>query len=287
LPLIDDYLLGRSPQFPLAPTGENRTDLALSHSASPVGRVRGRVTSFVGGQGLGGVTVKIRTQSGDPVAHTTTNPGGNYQIEDIAPGTYTIDVALLGFVTPSGQTFSISSGQTLDINFVMTPEAHALNVVYGVISNQSTGELIFEALVAIIQAPMDLTNVRGQHSNSSGQYLCGDLPNGTYIASVSKPGFKDTNTVPFTISGGTILRLDIELQPETVPQATVNGYIKTQGGTPIANACVGLYALALGGLETLQQVTYSDSSGFYLFGRVGAGEYVVKAKSEKEVQEIP
>lgn len=280
MPRVDDYLLGRSPQFSLTPEAENRTDLTLTQSATPSSRVRGKVTNSVSGQGLEGVTVKIRTQAGDPVAHTSTNPSGNYQINDLAAGTYVINVALLGYVSPSGQTFSIQGGQTIDINFVITPESHALNVVYGVVTNQSTGEVIFDAIVAIVGAPLDLTNVRAQETNASGQYLCGDLPDGDYVASVSKFGFKDSNTVPFTISGGTLLRLDIELVPVTVPQATVNGYIKTQSGVPIANACVGLYEVPLGGTETLLQVTRTDSNGFYLFGRVSAGQFVVKAKSE-------
>ena len=137
--------------------------------------------------------------------------------------------------------------------------------------------------MAIILAPFDQTNVRGQETNSSGQYLCGDLPDGTYIAAVAATGFKDNNTVPFTISGGTVLRLDISLQPVTVPQATVNGFIKQQNGTPITNACVGLYSLSLDGTETLLQVAFSSSTGFYFFGRVPSGNYVVKAKSEKVV----
>lgn len=97
-------------------------------------------------------------------------------------------------------------------------------------------------------------------------------------------GFVTTGqTPPFTISGGTILQMNLTIQPVNVPQATVNGFIKQQNGTPIPNACVGLYSLDLGGTETLLQVTFTSSTGFYFFGRVPEGNYVVKAKSEKLV----
>jgi len=63
----------------------------------------------------------------------------------------------------------------------------------------------------------------------------------------------------------------------------VHGFITQQNGTPVANACVGLYLVDPQGVENLQQITFTDSRGFYIFGRVAAGTYVVKAKSEKTV----
>ncbi len=285
MPRVDDFLLGRSPSFPLDATAEGRTDLTLTQSAPATGRVRGRVTNSVDGSPLDNVTVKIRSQSGDPVAHTTTNPGGNYLFNDIAPGTYTINIALHGFVTPPGQTFTLQGGQTLDIDFAMTPEVRPLNVLYGVITNQATGLPIEGAKAALIEQTFTLPN-NLSWTNASGQYLMAEIPDGQYLLVVHQSGFYASQLVPLTISGGQILRTDVVMQPVSVPQATVNGYIKQQNGTPIPNACVGLYSIDISGLETLQQIVFTDTQGFFIFGRAVPGTYVVKAKSEKIVTEI-
>lgn len=285
MPRVDDFLLGRSPSFPLDTSAENRTDLSLTQSAPATGRVRGRVTNSLDGSPLDSATVKIRTQAGDPVAHTQTNPGGNYMFDSIAPGTYTINVALHGFVTPAGQTFTLQGGQTLDIAFTMTPEARPLNVLYGVITNEATGLPLFAVKVALVPSTGGMAN-NLSWTNSSGQYLMAEIEDGDYFLAAHTAGFYLTSRIPITISGGQILRTDLAMQPVAVPQGTVNGYIKQQSGTPIPNACVGLYSLDLSGLETLQKVAFTDSNGFYIFGRVTAGTYLVKAKSEKVVTEI-
>lgn len=232
-----------------------------------------------------GVTVKIRTQSGDPVTHTETNPGGNYLINNLAPGTYTINVALHGFTTPSGQTFTILGGQTIDINFSMTPEARPLNIIYGIVTNQATGLPILDIKVALIRTG-DTIPSNLSWTNASGQYLMAEISDGDYFLIAHGAGYYATSQIPVTISGGQIVRTDIVMQPVAVPQATVNGYIKQENGTPIPNACVGLYSLALSGVETLQQVTFTDSNGFYIFGRAMPGTYVVKAKSEKIITTV-
>lgn len=284
MPIVDDYFLGRSPSFPLDAGAENRTDLTLTQALPSTANVRGRVTNSVDGSPLGGVTVKVRSQAGDPVAHTETNAGGNYLFNNLVPGTYTINVALHGFVTPSGQTVTVQGGQTIDADFVMTPETRPLNIVYGVVTNDATGLPIADVKVALVPSgggtPSNLS-----WTNASGQYLMCEVSDGQYFIAAHGAGLYASPQIPVTISGGQIVRTDVVMQPVAIPQGTVNGYIKQQNGTPIPNACVGLYLLGLGGTEVLQQVTFSDATGFYIFGRAAAGNYVVKAKSEKEITE--
>ncbi len=284
MPIVDDYLLGRSPSFPLGSGAENRTDLTLTQSAPSTANVRGRVTNSVDGSPLGGVTVKVRTQAGDPVAHTETNPGGNYLFNNLAPGTYTINVALHGFVTPPGQTVTVQGGQTIDVDFAMTPEVRALNIIYGVVTNDATDLPIQNVKVVLVPSTGGAAR-NLSWTNASGQYLMAEITDGQYFLAAHGAGLYASPNIPVTISGGQIVRTDIVMQPVAIPQATVNGYIKQQNGTPIPDACVGLYLLGLDGTEALQQVTFTDANGFYIFGRAVAGTYVVKAKSEKVITE--
>ena len=214
--------------------------------------------------------------------HTQTNSAGNYIIENIAAGTYTLNVTIQGFATSAGQTFSILGGQTLDINFSITPLA-VLNTIYGIVSNLATGTTIDDATVGLIPDLSTPTNFTIAKSNNNGEYLIDRIPDSIQTLLVSKGGFYVSSFVPIDISGGSVINSDISLQPYSLPQATVNGFIKNQGGTPIANACVGLYSISLNGTEILQQVTFTDVNGFYIFGRAVAGTYVVKAKLDKVV----
>lgn len=281
MPIVDDYLLGRSPAFPLGDTTENRTDLTLTQSAAPTGRVRGRVTNSVDGSPVADATVKLRTQSGDPARHTQTNAAGNYFIDEVVPGTYAINAAKQGFLTSTAQTFTLLDKQTLDIDISITPDTPLMNTVYGLVTNQATSIPIANARVVLTPTPGVFTNPTVAMTNNSGQYELCEISDGTqYIISAAE-GFYQSGIIPVTVSGGAIVRMDVSLQQYALPQATVNGYITAQNGNPIANACVGLYLINLQGVEILQQMAFTDSSGFYIFGRAAVGTYVVKAKSEK------
>ncbi len=277
---IDDYLLNRSSSFPLTTEAEARTDLVLSQSAPQTGNVRGRVTNSTDGSFVADATVKLRSQSGNPVAHTVTNSAGNYIMESIPPGTYTINAVKQGFLISSGQTFSILSGQTLAIDISITPTA-TYNTIFGTVSNLATSQTIDGALVILTTELGETPDSTVAISNASGEYLIDQIPDSTQILAAVKSGFYVSNFIPISISGGSVVNSDISLQPYALPQATVNGYITSQNGTPIANACVGLYLLNTEGIEVLQQVTFTDVNGFYIFGRAAAGTYVVKAKLEK------
>ena len=286
MPKVDDYLLNRSSSFTLVAAEEDRTDLELTQSAPATGRVRGNVTDSVSGSPVDDATIKIRTQSGDPVDHTQTNPAGNYIIEGLAVGSYTINVALQGYSTSAGYTFTILGGQTLDIDISITPLTVSLNTIFGTVTNLATGNVINGANVVLIQGAGIAENVIAVKSNAAGEYLMEGIPDGTRTLISHLGGYYLSSFIPITISGGSIVQTDIALQADEFPQATVNGFITQQNGTPIENASVGLYLLNdIDGTEILQQITFTDSTGFYIFGRATAGTYVVKAKSEKTITE--
>jgi hypothetical protein len=284
--ITDEFLLNRSDSFTLSATTEARADLALTASAPSTGNIRGTVTNVVGGAAIVGATVKLRTATGTgtPVAHTITNAAGNYIFPDIPTESYKINVAMQGFVTSPYTSVTLTAGATLIVDFALTAESRSLNVVYGTVTNESTGAVISDACVALMPDIATLININMSKSNASGQFMLDQIPDSTQILGATATGFYLSDFRSITISGGTILRSDEVLQAYSFPQATVNGFITNQAtGLPIANACVGLYSLGTGGMESLQQIAFSDSNGLYVFGRASAGTYVVKAKVEQGI----
>lgn len=282
MPIVDDFLLNRSAAFPLSAEEEKRTDLTLSQAVPQTGRVRGRVTNSVDGSPVADAIVKLRSQSGDPVSHTQTNSAGNYIIESIPPGTYTLNVTKQGFLLSAGQTFSLQGGQTLDLDVSITPDTQPRNTLYGTVTNLATGQPLDGCEVVLVPDQTTPANATVSVSNGKGEYLIERIPDGTQSLLVNKHGFYINSFIPITISGGVILNADVSLQPYNLPHSTVNGFITKPTGQPVANACVGLYLINPQNIEILQQVTFTDANGFYIFGRAVAGTYVVKAKSEKE-----
>ncbi len=58
----------------------------------------------------------------------TTDVSGHYAIHNIAPGTYTVEVRYVGFLTQR-QEVTIKANQTLELNFEITPDAMMLDQV--------------------------------------------------------------------------------------------------------------------------------------------------------------
>jgi hypothetical protein len=167
--ITDDFLLNRSDSFTLGATTETRVNLALTQAAPSTGNIRGTVTNAVGGATIAGATVKLRTEPGDPVAHTATNAAGYYIFPDIPTGTYKINVASQGFVTSGYISVTLQAAQTLIVNITLTPESRSSNVIYGTVTNQATGAVISDACAALIPDTTTLTNLNIGKSNASGQ----------------------------------------------------------------------------------------------------------------------
>lgn len=201
-------------------------------------------------------------------------------------------VACVGLfkVKPDGETLvqiktNLSGGFYLftnvqpDFNLSADPLA-ALNSLYGLVLDQSTGTRIAGASVTLTD--QQGVTVSTTTTNSDGQYLLCETANGSYLISAVKTGYELPAPIPVTVTGGQLARTNINLTPDVAVEATVQGFIRDENGNPLPGAFVGLYS-ADGVPETLEQTTFTNSSGFYLFGNLPGGNYVVKAKVEVTV----
>lgn len=271
----ESYLLNRSPQFSLSTGAENRTDLTLTpnpavHYSAIVGSVLAGATPLLN------ALVKVMTQSGNPLDHQYTNSEGAYITAQFPAGVYLLVASAPGYLTSAPVTVNLPADSAAFVDFNLTADPRALlNNLYGLVLDQVTGNRLANATVI-------LTDTQGQTlattlTNSDGQYLLCETENGSYLLSAEKTGYALPVPLSITVTGGQLAQTNITLTPEVVTEGTVQGFIRDPGGNALQGACVGLYAVS-GSTETLVQTTFTNAEGFYLFGNVLAGNYLVKAK---------
>ena len=90
---------------------------------------------------MDGVSVAVRVlQNGNAIASTTTDADGNYQIDNIAPGTYTVEIAAKGYENIE-QTVQISEDKVASLDRAVLKElAIPVAHIQGVLSDKTKGK---------------------------------------------------------------------------------------------------------------------------------------------------
>jgi hypothetical protein len=271
----EQYLLGRSSQFTLTTIGENQTNLTLaSNPTLNYGTIF--TTVIVGTTPVSNALVQILTSSGDPVDSQFTNALGQSASNQLPNGIYQVVAAAPGYLTSDPVPANLTGATCVAISISLAADPRTtLNTLYGLVLDQVTGSRLTNATVTLTDSLSQV--VASTLTNSEGQYLLYEISNGSYTLSASRNGYQVPTPLAITVTGSQIAQTNLSLVPETLTEGTVQGLITDQSGAFLAGACVGLYSLA-DSTETLVQTTFSNDNGFYLFGNVAAGSYLVKAK---------
>lgn len=105
--------------------------LLMDNSQSGIGSAGGRISNALDGNGVEGVSLKLRSNwnkySGPYFENftTTTASNGNYSIEGIPVGYYTVEASLNGYVTGYSNISVLSDNSKNDFDFTITPELAA------------------------------------------------------------------------------------------------------------------------------------------------------------------
>ncbi|MBX7216400.1 MAG: TonB-dependent receptor [Candidatus Kapabacteria bacterium] len=83
---------------------------------SQTGSIAGRITDAANGRPLGSVTVRVVGTYYGAIAKRD----GNYQIKNVAPGTYTLEVSLIGYVKIQRTGVRVAPNQELTLDFKLT-----------------------------------------------------------------------------------------------------------------------------------------------------------------------
>ena len=102
---------------------------------------------------IDGVSVAIRVlQNGSAIASATADADGNYQIDNIAPGTYTVEIAAKGYETVE-QTVQISKDKVASLERATLKElAIPVAHIQGVLSDQTEGSPLKNVRVRLVDA---------------------------------------------------------------------------------------------------------------------------------------
>ena len=271
------FLLNQSPQFSVSIGAENRTDLSLEPNPD-VNKGPIITTVLSDGKPIFNAMVKILTTTGEPVDHSFTNTDGFADSIRLPAGTYMVVASAPGYITSTPEVVNLPSVNTvlLDISLVPDPRVQK-NTLFGLILDDQTGNRIGSATVILTDS--ESQTVATTQTDSDGEYLLCLIDNGAYTITAEKTGYQTSTPLTINVTGAQFAQTDISLTADVVSEGTVQGFIKDKDGNLLSDATVALYSVN-GTTETMIQETFTNGNGFYLFGNVIPGNYLVKAKVE-------
>lgn len=185
---------------------------------SDIFSISGQVTS--GGAGLAGVTV---TLSGSAQGTAISDAFGNYTVNGLVNGTYTLTPTFTGFIfTPSSIAQTIDGVSITAVNFIATPNDLPTFTLSGTVTSAGSG-------LANIVMTLSGTSVGTVTTNAVGNYLFAGLVSGNYTVTPALLGItfnplssaqlvSNANIagVDFTTAAATTVQLvDCPLSPAT------------------------------------------------------------------------
>ena len=121
------------------------------------------------------------------------------------------------------------------------------------------------------------------YTADDGEFVFYDVADGIYLIMASADGYLTPSAMTVTITNGSIANVKLAMDIDTrTYKGTVSGIVKNSIGYVMPNCFVGLYQIVDDGMggtrEMLVATTKTNGAGQYLFGNVGGGKYLVKAK---------
>lgn len=280
---LDLLNLQYSEQFSLQGLEEANIDLSLTPATQTGATVIGIVTD--GENPIPDATVKIFDNNELPFKHTLTDANGNYTLSEIPEGTYSVAAVKEGYRLSDSIGVTLNPQDTAQINLVATPDATLnLGAIAGILHlTNADGTRSPLGNVKITLNNATNTVISTTYSADDGEFAFYDVEDGVYTLVATAEGYLSSANITATITNGSIANVDMSMIVDTrTYSGTVSGVIRDQDGKVVAGSFVGLYQLVQQADGTTREVlvatTKTNLAGKYLFGEVGGGQYLVKAK---------
>jgi acid phosphatase len=231
----------------------SRQNFSLSPASTTPGSITGRVTNASNGAALSGATVSYSGGS------TTTDSGGNYTLNNVAPGTVMVTASMTGFASRTASV-TVTSGATSTQNFALAPSSNPPGTITGKVTNSATGAPLVGATVSFSGG--------SAATDGSGNYTLSNVPAGSVAVMASMSGFV-SQTATVNVTAGATSTQNFALAPGGGGgSGSISGKItNVSNGIPLSGATISFS----GGS------TISDSNGNYSFNNVAAGTYSLTA----------
>ena len=159
---------------------------------------------------IDGVSMAIRVlQNGNAIASTTADADGNYQIDNIAPGTYTVEIAAKGYETVE-RTVQISDDKVASLDRAVLkeleiPVAH----IQGILSDQTKGSPLNKVAVRLVDSA---GNAREVLTTQTGAFEFENVPTDQQLTViVDLEGFEQQEISIDPIPAGETVPLEVAL----------------------------------------------------------------------------
>lgn len=262
-------------------------DLNLNPASEISASIHGKVTD--GTNPITNATVKLFDSKGMPYKHTLTDESGNYSMDGIPSGTYSLGAVKDGYRLSDAVGVTLSNDDTSEFNLTCTSDATlSLGAIAGVLV---IGEHETDSNVPLAGAKITLLNSNGEtvaatYTVEDGEFAFYDVVDGKYMLLSSADGYLPAAPMHVTITNGSIANILMSMTVDSrTYNGTVSGIIRDNNGKAVGGCFVGLYQVVMGEngktKETLVATTKTNGAGKYLFGSVVSATYIVKAKLNK------
>ena len=284
---LDLLGLKYSEDFSIAGLEEANIDLNLDPAVQTGATVYGTVTD--GSNPVPGATVKIFDSNGLPYKHTITDENGNYTLTEIPQGTYSLGAVKDGYLLSDAAGVTLSGADTVKADLIcIADETLNLGAIAGILT-LANGDGTRTPLGGVKITLNDTVNsaVATTYTASDGEFAFYDVADGIYTLLATAEGYVSTAVITATITGGSIANVDMTMTVDArTYSGTVSGIIRDSAGKTVAGCFVGLYELTTAEDGTVREMlvatTKTNTAGKYLFGEVGGGQYIVKAKMAQQ-----
>ena len=173
--------------------------------------ITGRVTAADTGGGLPTATVTAYDEDGNvagrqAVVASSPNPGqiGNYSIEGLEPGTYTVTAEAPGY-EPQTRTITAPAGQTPNVTFNLQPvEVEDPGAIAGTVTDDTGAPLAGATVTA---------GGESATTSTDGSYLIEGLAAGEHTVTATAAGYQEASQTATVTEGQTTTGVDFALAP--------------------------------------------------------------------------
>ncbi len=219
--------------------------------ASIMSRVKGKV-ELEGTTNYESVTILIKNDKTQ--YQTTSNNKGEYTINGVLPGTYTLLASKDGYVTATTGEFVVESSSEKRV------ETLSLSIATRSIIGKVELEMLSDYSGVLVTATNveDTKKVYSAITNSSGTYTLAGLVPGAYSLVISYTGYRTETISDVNVISSSVTT--IPLKKMTINRGTISGVVSLEGRSNSSGINVEL----LKG-STVYESTKTDSSGNYSF----------------------
>lgn len=240
------------------PTGD-RYNLTLCEVLAPSGvsstfTVSGSITPAASGQG----TTLTLSSNGTTVATATADSAGNYSLQNIANGSYTLTPTKSGFTfNPVNQPITVNGADVTASGFTATQNTFTVS---GSITPAASGQ------GTTLTLSSNGTTVATATEDSTGSYSLPGIANGNYTLTPTKTGFTFSPVnQPITVNGANVTA---SVFTATQVTFTVSGTV-----TPAASGQGTILTLSSNG--TTVATATADNTGSYSLSGIANGSYTL------------